>query len=270
MLVGKRLLAALFLVLGTVGLLLSLAGGVGVWLVKEPATARAERVFGRVEAALDSAELHLELLETSLSRAAKSLTNAREEQRKASRQPQPNSAVKRKLARTVQRSVAPELGDAQQKLHTVAEAAVVVNSVLEDLGNFPFVSVSGLDTDGLAQLNRSLAEVGPAAWELGRLLGDPEPSADAGSQFNRIDRGLQTAQRLLADYESRVREVRTRTERLRSRTFAWITPGTVLFSVVCFWIAVSQVSLLLHARSWWKGGGGSAPSPHERSPGNPP
>jgi len=40
--VCKRILAGRTLLLGTVMLLLSLAGGVGVWVVKEPATANGE------------------------------------------------------------------------------------------------------------------------------------------------------------------------------------------------------------------------------------
>jgi hypothetical protein len=250
----KRLVAALFLLLGTAGLLLSLAGGVGVWLVKEPVTIKATRVFDRVEAALDRVENLLAQTEASLRRASEHLHEARNQQRNSSRKPQPNNAVRRGLARTVQRKLAPEVGDAQEKLKSVAEAAVVVNSVLEDMGHFPFLSATGLDMGALTQVNKRLADLGPAAWELSRMLGDPEPDSEVDTQFGRIDRGLQTMQRLLADYEPRVREVRQRTEQLRSRVFAWITPVAVLLSAVSFWIAVSQVSILFHAWSWWKGG----------------
>src|SRR5262249_13891295 len=104
-------------------------------------------------------------------------------------------------------------------------------------------------------MNRGLAEVGSAARELGRLLGDAAPDSDAATQLSRVDRGLRKLQRLMPEYESRMEEVRQRTEQLRSRTFAWITPVAVLLSAVCFWIAVSQVSLLVHAWGWWTGRG---------------
>src|SRR5262249_51068883 len=54
--VGKRILAGITLLLGVAGLLLSLAGGVGVWIVKGPVTERATHVFGRIDAALTVAE----------------------------------------------------------------------------------------------------------------------------------------------------------------------------------------------------------------------
>ena len=65
------------------------------------------------------------------------------------------------LAQMIQRNFAPKLGEAQEKLHTVAEAAVVVNSVLDDVANIPLLSESGLDVKRLSDLNNSLSEVGP-------------------------------------------------------------------------------------------------------------
>jgi hypothetical protein len=145
------------------------------------------------------------------------------------------------------------LGQAHEALHTVAEAAVVVNTVLEDVGNFPFLAVSGLDVGRLAAINSRLSEVAPAAWELSRLLGAPdaaEAGADAaGGQLSRVEQALQTMRGLIAEYEPLVKQTRERTEQLKSWTLPWITPAAALVSFVCFWIALSQVSLLAHASS---------------------
>src|SRR5262249_55591785 len=123
----------------------------------------------------------------------------------------------------------------------------------EDVGNFPFLSATGLDSGQLTELNNRLAAVGPAAWELSRLLGDPEGDAgDAGTQFSRIDQALKAMQGLLAEYEPQLAQVRQRAEALKSKTLFWITPAAVLISAACFWIALSQVSVLCHAWSWWK------------------
>jgi hypothetical protein len=258
--VAKRILAGLTLLLGAVVLLLSLVGGIGVWVVKGTVTARATHVFERIEAAQDLADHGLDQVKTSLARAAERLDSAREEQRKLAQEPQKSNALRRLLARTVQQQIAPEFGAANEKLHTVAEAAVVVNSVLDDVGNFPFLSVAGLDLDRLAEMNSRLADVGPAAWELSRLLGEPEPDSDATStQLSRIERTLHTIRGLLAEYKHRLTEVRQRTEELKARTIPWITPASVLISVVCFWIALSQVSLMSHAWSWWGHSGPDSP-----------
>jgi hypothetical protein len=260
MLICKRIVAGLVLLLSAAGLLLGLVGGGGVWIIKGPVTERATRVFGRIEAALDVADQGLDHVKTSLAKAGERLESAKDEQRKLAQQPQPNSAVRRMLARTVQQRIAPELENANEELHTVAEAAVVVNSVLEDVGNFPFLSVAGLDLGRLQEFNSRLADLGPAAWELSRLLGEPGQEADAaGTQLSRIEQTLNTMQGFIAEYIGRVAEERQRLEELKSRTLPWITPAAVLFSLVCFWIALSQVSLMAHACSWWKYAGRNNP-----------
>jgi hypothetical protein len=251
--VCKRALAGLVLLLSAAGLLLSLAGGVGVWVVKGPAEAKATSAFDRIGSALTVADQGLEQVKASLARAADRLGGVREEQRKLARGPRASNPLRRMVARTVQQQVAPEVGAAHEKLHTVAEAAVVINSVLEDVGAIPSLSVPGLDLGRLHEINGRLAEVGPAAWELSRLLGAPEADAgDAGAQLSRVDQTIKTMQGLLAEYEPQLAQVRQRVEALRSRTLAWITPAAVLVSFACFWVALSQVSLLSHAWSWWK------------------
>jgi hypothetical protein len=251
--VCKRILAGLTLLVSAAMLLLSLAGGVGVWIVKGPVTDKATHVFGRIDDALEIAEQNLDLARDGLDRAAARLDRVREEQGKLAQHPEPTNAKRRALARMVRKAVTPELGDAHKKLQTIAEAAVVVNSVLEDVGNLPFLSTSGLDVDRLREMNRRLASVGPAAWELSRLLGEPEADSDAASnQLSRVEQALKSLKASLGEYASRVTEFRQRTEELKSRTLTWITPAALLVSVVCFWVALSQVSLMCHAWFWWK------------------
>jgi hypothetical protein len=252
--IGIRIVAGLTLLLAVAGLLLFLAGAVGVWIVKEPATERATHVFERIETALSAADKGLNHVKTSLANASERLDTVRKDQRKLAQQPQWGGVLGRMLAQTV----APQLSNAHETLHTVAEAAVVVNSILEDVGNFPFLSVSGLDVSSLSEINKRLSDVGPRAWELSRLLGGsgPEPNAEtASNQLSRIDQALKSMQGLIAAYEPQLRQVRQRTEELKSRTLAWITPGAVLVSLVCLWLALSQVSLLCHAWSWWRRAG---------------
>jgi len=251
--VCKRFLAVIILLLGVAGLLLSLAGGVGAWIVKEPVKAKAIRIFERIEAALDLADQGLDHVKTSLARAAERLDSVREEQRRLAQEPRSNNALGSFLARTVQQTLAPEFSNAHETFHTVAEAALVVNTVLENFGNFPFLSVAGLEVGDLTEINNRLTQVESSAWSLSRLLGQPGPAPDsdeASIQLSRVEQTLKTMRGMLAEFESKLTLVRQRTEELKSRTLPWITPASVLIALVCFWIALSQVSLLVHAWSW--------------------
>jgi chromosome segregation ATPase len=246
--VCKRILGILALLLGAAGLLLSLAVGIGVWVVNEPVTARATHISERVDAGLNLAEQKLEHAQTSLTRAAKHLEKVKEERRQLPKKSQRWDLARSAVARKVQRSLAPELSDAHKDLHEVAEAAVVVNSVLEDVGNLPFLSETGLDMDRLAEINSQIARVAPAAWELSQLLGEADPEADA--QMSQVEQLLTRLRELVRDYQNQVNQVRQRTTAMKAKVFAWITPAAILVSSVSFWIALSQLCILSRAWSW--------------------
>jgi multidrug resistance efflux pump len=256
----KRALAGLTILLSAIGLLLGIAGGVGVWVVRRPVIERATHVFDRIESALATADQNLDQAGTSLARAAENLDSAREEQRRLSEGNKPG-ALRRLAARKAQQKIAPQFGNAREKLHTVAEAAVVVNSVLDDVGNFPLLATAGLDLDSVAAMNSRLAGVAPAAWDLSRLLAESGKGqgADDSAQLSRVDRALKTMRRSVADYKSEVAGARARVEALRAKTLPWITPATAILSFVCLWVALSQLSLLGRACSWWKHAGQASP-----------
>ena len=148
--------------------------------------------------------------------------------------------------------------------HAVAEAAVVVNSVLEDVGNLPFLSETGLDLDRLAEINSRIARVGPAAWELSRLLGEADPEADA--EMSQVELHLTRLRELVADYQNQATQVRQRTTALKAKVFAWITPAVLLVSSVGFWIALSQLCILSRAWSWIRQPGRNPSSRESPSP----
>src|SRR5262245_27820155 len=177
--VCKRVLAGLTFLLSVVALLVSLAGGVGVWMVQGTVKAKATKVFDRIEAKLDIADESLDHVQTSLDTAAKRLDKVREERQRT--EPQRGDPLRTFLLQTVQQGLGPEFDNAHEQLHTVAEATVVVNSVLEDVGNFPFLAVAGLDVGDLTEVNNSLTTVESSAWQLSRLLGEPGTNPDAAS-----------------------------------------------------------------------------------------
>jgi hypothetical protein len=67
-----------------------------------------------------------------------------------------------------------------------------------------------------------------------------------------MDQILKRITRLLDEYGPRFSELRARTMALKSKALRWITPAAIIISVVCFWMALSQISLIFHARAWWR------------------
>jgi hypothetical protein len=246
-----RVLAGVTLPICLVVFLASIVGGIGIWIVKESVTSRATHLANRIESGLDFADRSFDEVGVSLARASERLESVREEQRKAAQNPPRGNAVRQMMARTVQQQITPELGDAHEKIHGVAEAVALASSVLGDVDNFPFLANSRLDTDRITEINRRLSQVESSAWELARLFGDADSEPNAtDAELSRIERMLETLKGLIADYAARVKEIRVQFEEMKSRVFSWILPATILISATCFWMALSQISLFCHAWSW--------------------
>src|SRR5262249_12991506 len=236
-----RALAVLVFLIAVVALLLSLTAGAGVWVVKKPATEFATRKFDKAEAALDKADRGLNVVKDVLGNAARNLEEVRQQQRAAPR----DNLARRLMAQTVQRAIAPQLGEAQVTLNAIAEGLVVAQSVLEDVSELPQDKLN-VDAERLNRIQGQLAQAAPAAWELSRLLGNTEQDADA--QCSRVEELLRSMQALASEYESRLAEVRQETERARAKTLRWITPAAAIISFASIWIALSQLSVMGHVR----------------------
>jgi hypothetical protein len=84
----------------------------------------------------------------------------------------------------------------------------------------------------------------------GGLLGDSEGGTeDERSQSSWIEQALRAMQGLLADYEAQGASVRQRAQELKSRALSSIGPVTVVVSLACSWIALSQGSVLRYTRA---------------------
>src|SRR5262249_53207222 len=120
-------------------------------------------------------------------------------------------------------------------------------------------SAAGLDTDRLADMNKQIGEVGPLAWQLSLLLGEPGTDPEADERVSRIERGLTTLRAWITEYQNQVRQVRQRVTEGKTRAGRWVTPAAVLISFASFWLALSQLCIMSRAWSWFTRPGGRQP-----------
>ena len=88
----RRIMAVLFLLLGGAGVLLCLAGMVGVWPARTHVESRLSLLFGRVEGLLTAGSEDLRIVRGAIARSRESLVEF-----KKTPAPMPEDAGKRKL-----------------------------------------------------------------------------------------------------------------------------------------------------------------------------
>jgi hypothetical protein len=252
----RRLLAVVVILVSAAFLIAALAGSISVWVVKQPLIERTTKIGDRVDRALALAERGLGEVDAGLQKATESVNAIKDNHAKLGGDKEQNRFLMRLIAMRIDEGLAPQVQDTRQRLLAVTEAAVAINSVLGDLNELPSGSISGPDADRLKQISDLLQRLAASAQELNGMLTNPKPegvSADAvGARVINIDQVLQTIRARVAEYLLQVTDFKQQVDTLRSRILRGVNLGTPIASLVFLWIAVSQVSLLVHAWSWLK------------------
>src|SRR5262249_46168069 len=151
------------------------AGIIAGWVYQKPLTERTTTVFGRVERPLDVAIRSLRQVNTSLDRARANLKTIQETHGPAAPPPTETNFFRRMAVPAAAKELSPQIGNVRQTLNTVAEAAVVLNSVLDDVNDLPGGSLPSLDQKKLVEIRDRLSGIDSSAQELDAMLSDGPP-----------------------------------------------------------------------------------------------
>jgi hypothetical protein len=250
----RRALALVSVLLSLVFFVACAAGIAGAWVVKKPLTERATRLFTRTEAILNETAENLQGARNVLKQAQQSLGTVQANSLKLGDDPKQNSPIVQSIVQQVASNLAPKVGDVRQTLGSVTEAAVVANTVLDNLNEIPLVSVSHLDTDQLQATSDQLTTLAAKAQQLSALLPEKNAKDASAAAVNgpaaSMEDILRTLQSVADEYEPRVVELKDRVGEVRSHLVRWIDWGTIGLTLVLGWLALSQVSMLCHGWGW--------------------
>src|SRR5262249_32985036 len=154
----KRMMAVLFLFLGGVGLLLCIAGLVGIWPARTAVETRLSQLFERVEGLLAAGSEDLHIVRGAIARGRESLI---EDTKPPA--PMPQDAANRRLllktlSKTLSRELPPKTVDLRATMTRVAEASVVLQVVLADVGKLPLGAANRAEDDRLEGVGELLRE----------------------------------------------------------------------------------------------------------------
>jgi hypothetical protein len=252
----RRVTGALLLLLGALGLALSLAGMVGCWLVRPPLTQKASQVCERSEKLLGITAESAGKIKATLEKARANLAHVRKE---SAAPPPPDKlpAMLRATLRRKARDLSPQIEQARQIAGNVVDFAAVLSPLLEGLNDLPFGPVGELDPEQVNDISKRVTALGGAAQKLDAMLGElpgQQASLDEVSEHAaRMDEQLSEAAARVGALADRAARARARVAEVHSQLPDWITGAAVVLTVVLFWIALGQLSLLVHGWSWCRG-----------------
>ena len=249
--VVKRIVGAVVVLLSALGFLAGLAGVAGVWAARQYLDGGAVRVFARVESALEVARRGARQVNDVLDKSEASLRQLKDAPAAAIDDPAKRLALRLAASQLTSDSSSQEVRD---NLTAVAQAAVVANTVLENVGNLPLEPGTDLNAEGVRDLSARLTEAASLARQLDAMLDDGAATPEAvRDRTSRIDAALTAVHAVTSEFEARVGRFSEREQEWKVRVFMWLNVGAVVATVLFLWFVLSQVSLLLHGWSWlWK------------------
>lgn len=249
--VVRRAAGMLLVLLGGLGVILSVAGVVGCWVVRQSLTRTASRVCERSERLLAVTADSLRQVQAGLDEARGDLDALHD----GAKVPAPREPEMRRSRQLLLKKLASQfssrLDGAQRTATAVAETVVVLNALLEQLDEVPLAQTGRLDLDTVRDTSDRLTNLAASARRLNLLLDElpgGEGGAEAAQQASRMKEALSQAATRVEELTDRVDEARARVADLRSRLPVRLTAAAVLLTVLFVWAGVGQLSLL--ARGW--------------------
>lgn len=233
---------------GVTGLVLCVAGLVGVWVGYIEVVRRVDRVFVGADQALADVQESLRRATNRLRETESELEGIRQRET----QPPAQRGVRRAVSRKAVEAVGPGVGEAREMLVKASEAALVANGFLDALGEFPVVERVQIDTDRLKQASAQLGDVTERTTRLAGLLAQADPAGDE-QLGGESSRAVEAVRRPIALADAASNHLNSSRERItagHARAGQWIIGIAVALTVVLLWIAAGQLSLAIHGWKW--------------------
>jgi methyl-accepting chemotaxis protein len=258
----RRVLGTVLILIGALGIALSVLGVLNVWRVTETVTVAAEDTLDLLSDTLDNVKRSLDVTSTTLDDAAVALDGLHTTSIDVGQTLSSTQTTLDGTVGLVEDNLPESIESTLIALEAVEETAGVIDQMLRGLSQF---GVGDYDPD--VPLDRAIAEAGEGLGpvpdslrEMGDGLRQTSASLDEvqdgimlmGDHILDIRGNVSSADTVIGDYVELVQELQERLDALRQvlgqpiRTAAW---GVTLLLV---WIGLSQLALIQWGISLWR------------------
>ena len=255
---ARKILSWILIILGSLFLVLSIAGIFAVWLYNEPLTERVTTQLNEIDTELAAAEVTLQSSEEELRRALRILDASQAALDKLTRQTNSAESLFDSIQSTLDDRLLPELKTTRAQIESARTALVSLQSILEGVSNFvpgvdlslPGRVVSDLITS-TKSLDTEIANVETLAQQASTFVSDT--SYLLGGDLTQTRESLQNFLTSIQAYQEKVKVWRQQTVDLKENAPKWIDQASIVLTIFLLWFGLSQFGLLLHGLALWRG-----------------
>jgi len=247
----KRILAAIVMAISVLVLVLSLAGIVGVWIVRSELSDGLVGVLTAVEAKVSTAQQGLDQLGATLTQASDQIATIEQQVQGLGSDVEQNQPLLTAISDRLDLDLAPLADRAQQLMTTIREASASVNSIIDAVNTLPFVSepVAGLGL--LDQLVQEMESFQADVQNLRTVIEQKRTEIIQGAvsiittPASQIRSKLDEKQAAVSAYSQQLTTIQEQLSALKSTVEKALTWMAVILTVMLLWLAFSQAAVLV-------------------------
>lgn len=244
----KRILVGILMVLAAVGLIVNMAGLVGVWIAHGPARSDVTNVAGRMTHALGTVDNGLTRVNTLVQDAQTTVTQVNNEAAQLSDRIETNSLVAAKINQLVDNNLAPRIENVGTNASAIRDAFVTFNSVVAVVSRLPGVNESPLDAK-LSSVSDRAQEARAAVQDLRTTLAEAKgglvtKAAVVTQVTARINTALAQIQAIVNKYQAKVADKQARVTSASNRILTLINLLAVSLTILFIIFALGLVLLI--------------------------
>jgi hypothetical protein len=211
----KRILVAVIMIIAAVGFIVDMAGLVGVWVIRAPASSAVTDVSATMTHALGVVDNGLTRVNTQVQDARQTLTRVNNEATQLGDRVVANSPLVTRLSQLVDNNLAPRIENARATASAIHDAVISFNGVLVALNRLPATTAPRLN-DELGAVSQRAQEAQAAVQDLRVTLADikagivTKAEAVVTQLTARIDAPLARIQATVNRYQAKVTDTQTR------------------------------------------------------------
>jgi F0F1-type ATP synthase membrane subunit b/b' len=240
----------MLIVLGSIFLLLSIAGMIAIWIYNEPLTREATTRLTDINTELSQAQVSLQSSKMELERALRIVDAADKALEKLAAQSTTAENLFDSIQSTLDDRLLPELKTTRERLVAARSTLENLRNTLEGLGSFLPIDLNLPDKvlvdliDSANSLDSEIANVEKAAQQASTFVSDT--SFLLGGDLTSTRKSLEDFLAATKEYERKVTEWRKQVAELIEKAPVWIDQVSFILTFFLLWFGISQFGIVLH------------------------
>jgi len=254
---ARKIIGTTFIIASIIGLILSAAGIVLVWVVREPLTTNLVNTIDLVSSTLEATSSGLSAVDETLSSTILNITTLESTIQTASKSVDDSVPMVESISGLLSGNLPGAIEATQTGLTTLQDAAGTIESTLKLLTSIPFIPIERYApevafTDALEDISENLDPISQSLVEMESTLNTTqsnitEISAELGNisqNISDLNNSLSDIQLVIEQYQEVITTAQEKIDSIRINLGMIITVTAWIFTIIFVWLGIAQLGLL--------------------------